>query len=241
MVCSILNWLQVVIPTIIFLNLDNDVSYISSLSSSPFPYSSYGYQIPKSDEYANEPSLLDELEIYPMRIIETALAIVNPFHVDMENQDHLLFVHPDLAGPVLFGFVLGAALSLSGGETRFGSIYGLSAFSIFAMFFIAQLLGESQSKSRPKQDESGNKLLSISDVISVLGYALLPIVWLAIVGVFVTLKSMVGAILGVSALAMATRAASGQFARLIGNPDYRLLLAIPCGLVYLVFMFIVIF
>lgn len=71
---------------------------------------------------------MDELEIYPMRIVETALAIVNPFHEDTSNKDYLLFEQPDLAGPILFGFVLGAALTLSGGETRFGCIYGIRGF-----------------------------------------------------------------------------------------------------------------
>lgn len=171
------------------------------------------------------------------------MAIVNPFHEDTENKDQHLFVQPDLAGPVLFGFVLGAALTLSGGETRFGCIYGLSAVSIFVMFFIVQLLGESYATKTSTSDNKreSSKLVSVSEVASVLGYSQLPIVWLAIIGIIVPLKSVVGALLGLSAVVMAARAASLQFCRIIGNQDQMMLLAYPCGLVYLVFTLIVIF
>lgn len=216
------------------------------MSSSPFPRSRNIYRPPRIDYVGEppEPSLLDELEIYPMRIIETALAIVNPFHEDTENKDHLLFEQPDLAGPLLFCFVLGAALTLSGGQTRFGFIYGLSAVSIFAIFFIVQLLGEfsnSRSFSKKRDSSSKSRLLSVSEVASVLGYGQLPIVWLALIGICVPLKSLVGVLLGLCAVAMSTRATSAQFCRLIGNPDQRLLLAYPCGLVYLLFMLIVMY
>lgn len=178
-----------------------------------------------------------------MRIIETALAVVNPFHEDTAHKDHLLFDEPDLAGPVLFAIVLGAALTLSGGETRFGCIYGLSIGSVFAMFFIAQLMG--QSLGAPEKSAADKrltlKLVSIREVASALGYGQLPVVWLAVLGIVMPLQSLVGALLAVGAVALATRAASAQFCRLTGNPEHQLLMAYPCGLVYLAFVLVVIF
>lgn len=179
-----------------------------------------------------------------MRIIETALAVVNPFHEDTAHKDHLLFDEPDLAGPVLFAIVLGAALTLSGGETRFGCIYGLSIGSVFAMFFIAQLMGQSAAATPAKSAADKRlplKLVSIREVASALGYGQLPVVWLAVLGIAMPLQSLVGALLAVGAVALATRAASAQFCRLTGNPEHQLLMAYPCGLVYLAFVLVVIF
>lgn len=138
--------------------------------------------------------------------------------------------------------MLGLAQTLSGGETRFGYIYGLSVVSVFGMYFLIQMLAESASSPRRHTAaKQRTNSISVADVASLLGYALLPIVWLAIIGIVVTLKSLFGAVLGVGAVAMATRGASAQFCRLTGEPKQRILLAYPCALVYGIFMLIVLF
>lgn len=175
-----------------------------------------------------------------MRIIEKSLAILNPFHVETEDESELLD-DADLAGPVVFGLTLAFARTLSGGEPRFGYIYGLSVLAVFAMFFLVQLLNESAATRRKSGKRQPSKPVSIGDVASLLGYCLQPIVWLAVLGIVVTLKSLAGAVLGAAAVAMATRGASAQLCRLTGDPKQRLLLAYPCGMVYGVFMLLVLF
>lgn len=189
----------------------------------------YGGQQPATDEYYDEPPLLEELEIYPERIIEKSLSILNPMHAQELNPTQL-FDETDLAGPLIFCITLATALLLSGSKAHFGYIYSLSMMSVIGMYFLLTLMSNTV-----------NNFISIAGVASILGYGLLPIVFLSILGVFASLNSIFGIILVVSAVALATLGTSKIFCLMTSDFHQRFLIAYPCALVYSVFTLLVLF
>lgn len=192
--------------------------------------------MPGGQEYAStsefdEPPLLDELEIYPARILEKSLAVLNPFHAKgLADDPEYLFKETDLAGPISFCLTLAACLFISGNKAQFGYIYGLSIISVVVMYFLISLMCYTQEN-----------YVTLSAVASILGYSILPIVWLSILGVFVTLNNMFGLILALVAIILSTTASSRIFCLMTGDVNQRFLIAYPCGLVYVIFALLVLF
>lgn len=179
----------------------------------------------------DEPPLLDELEIYPARILEKSLAVVNPFHKrGLADDPEYLFRETDLAGPITFCLALAACLFLSGAKAQFGYIYGLSIISVLMMYCLITLMCYTTEN-----------FVSLTAVASILGYSILPIVWLSILGVFVSLKTTVGMILACVAIVLSTTASSRIFCLMTGDPNQRFLIAYPCALVYVIFALLVLF
>ncbi|XP_071625633.1 protein YIPF5 [Temnothorax longispinosus] len=177
----------------------------------------------------DEPPLLEELGIDPDRIIQKTLAVLNPFHRKGQIDDaNYLLQDSDLAGPVAFCLVLAAFLLLAGSKAHFGYVYGLAMISCMLMYILQSLMSS-----------SGN--ITLSSVASVLGYCLLPVVVLAGLGVFTTLRGPIGLILAVLAVAWASLSASRLFSTMSGESDQKLLIAYPCMLLYGVFTLIIIF
>lgn len=192
--------------------------------------SSYGYGGGGVDEYdVDEPPLLDELEIYPERIIEKSMAVLNPFHA-AELSPSYLFEQTDLAGPILFCLTMAVSLFLSGSKAHFGYIYGLCMISVIGMYALCTLMCN-----------TSDHFVSVTAVASILGYSMLPIVWLSIVGIAMSLHSIVGLCLAGMAVLLATVGASNIFCLMTGDRNQRLLLAYPCLLVYLIFVLLVLF
>nr|CCC92659.1 unnamed protein product [Trypanosoma congolense IL3000] len=104
--------------------------------------------------------LLVELGISPHEVRSKALAVLNPFKV--VSQD--VVAGMDLAGPIVFAVLLAIILSLRG-SMRFSTIYGQFVIGIV---FIKVLLSLMTDNAVPLQF-----------VISVLGYGLIPNVFLA--------------------------------------------------------------
>lgn len=77
--------------------------------------------------------------------------------------------------------------------------------------------------------------LDFSLTFSLLGYCLLPIVLLAALAVFVSLKGVVGTVLGVTAILWSTLSAARFFEAALGMSDRKWLIAYPAGLFYAVF------
>lgn len=70
---------------------------------------------PKTNDEFEEPPLLEELEIYPDRILEKVLAVLNPFRAhSLADDAEYLTKESDLAGPVLFCLTLAVSLFLAG-------------------------------------------------------------------------------------------------------------------------------
>ncbi|XP_058117472.1 protein YIPF5 homolog [Anopheles ziemanni] len=175
----------------------------------------------------DEPPLLEELEIDPKRIMEKSLAVLNPFKASAALVD---VTETDLAGPITFCLTLAACLSVSGSRAQFGYIYGLSLISVMVMFCLISLMcNVADSK------------VTVSAVASVLGYSMLPIVGLSIVGVFVTLNNAYGMAIAGAAIFLATMSSSKMFCLMTGDPHQRYLIAYPSALLYAIFSLLVLF
>ncbi|KAJ8684642.1 hypothetical protein QAD02_020435 [Eretmocerus hayati] len=176
-----------------------------------------------------EPPLLEELGIDPDRILQKTMAVLNPFHKQdqIDDADYLL-QDSDLAGPLTFCLLLAAFLLLAGSGAHFGYVYGLAVTSCILMYILHYLMNNTEN-------------VTLSSVASVLGYCILPIVVLAGVSIFVSLRGALGSILAASAVAWATTSSSRLFCAMSSEENQRLLIAYPCLLLYGVFTLIVIF
>uniref|UniRef100_A0AAG5DN73 Protein YIPF n=1 Tax=Anopheles atroparvus TaxID=41427 RepID=A0AAG5DN73_ANOAO len=180
----------------------------------------------------DEPPLLEELEIYPDRILEKSLAVLNPLQSPdclIERSEYLL-KEPDLAGPIAFCLTLAACLSISNSKAQFGYIYGLSTISVLVMFCLIWLMCNSLETH-----------VTVSAVASVLGYSMLPIVGLSILDVFVTLNNFYGLVFAGAAIFIATMSSSRMFCMMTADPHQRYLIAYPCALLYALFSMLVLF
>lgn len=178
-----------------------------------------------------EASLLEELEIYPERILHKSLLILNPFHVNKPLNETIDLIHEsDLAGPIVFCLLFGVCLFVAGSKVHFGYIYGLSMISVLGMYAFLLMMTDGMCR-----------LLTFSRVASALGYGILPIVWLSIFSIFVSLNSTIGFVLVTMCTTLATMGASQMLCLLANVPDKRLLIAYPCALVYIAFTFFVLF
>ncbi|XP_018398223.1 PREDICTED: protein YIPF7 [Cyphomyrmex costatus] len=199
----------------------------------------YGNDLFTQDDYAkgttgfgeeeDEPPLLEELGIDPDRIMQKTLAVLNPFHRKGQIDDaSYLLQDSDLAGPVMFCLVLAAFLLLAGSKAHFGYVYGLAMTSCILMYLLQSLM-------------SGSSNITLSSVASVLGYCMLPVVVLAGLGVFTTLRGPMGLTFAILAVTWASLSASRLFSTMSGEEDQKLLIAYPCLLLYGVFTLIIIF
>lgn len=186
-------------------------------------------------EFEDEPPLLEELEIYPARILEKSLAVLNPFHAKgLADDAEYLFRETDLAGPIAFYLALAFCLFL--GDTRrdmFGYVYGLSVITVLFMYFLMQLMCTTVNDSQ--------NYITLASIASILGYSILPIVWLSVPGIFISLNNKIGIILAGGAVFLSTKAASRIFCIMTGDQNQRYLIAYPCGLVYVIFALLVLF
>ncbi|XP_033189383.1 yip1 domain-containing 1 [Bombus vancouverensis nearcticus] len=176
-----------------------------------------------------EPPLLEELGIDPDRILQKTLAVLNPFHRKAQIDDaNYLLQDSDLAGPVAFCLMLAAFLLLAGSKAHFGYVYGLAVTSCILMYILQSLMSNSSN-------------ITLSSVASVLGYCLLPVVVLAGLGVFTTLRGPIGLFLATFTVFWSTLSASRLLTTMSGEENQRLLIAYPCALLYGVFTLMIIF
>lgn len=190
---------------------------------------SENFNDPTPNEF-DEPPLLEELEIYPDRILEKTLAVLNPFHSKSVVDDaDFLTQDTDLAGPVLFCLALAVCLFISGSSTPFGYIYGLSMISCILMYFLLTLMTINSS------------MFTLTSVASILGYCMLPIVGLSFLRIFMSLYGNFGLILTTLIVLWSSLSASRLFVTISGDDQQRPLIAYPCALVYGVFSLLVVF
>ncbi|XP_059053499.1 protein YIPF5 [Achroia grisella] len=183
-----------------------------------------------ADTDFDEPPLLDELEIYPDRILEKTLAVLNPFHGQSKADDaNFLLRDTDIAGPIAFCLALAVCLFLSGNKAHFGYVYGLSVMSVILMYFLLSLMSRTEG------------VFTVLSVASVLGYCMLPMVVLAGLGIFVSLEGTIGLALSALAVIWSALSASRLFVTMSGDAEQRPLIAYPCALVNGVFALLVLF
>ncbi|KAJ8932938.1 hypothetical protein NQ314_014317 [Rhamnusium bicolor] len=161
---------------------------------------------PKGTDEFDEPPLLEELEIYPDRILEKVLAVLNPLRGhSLADDAEYLTKESDLAGPISFCLILAIGLFLAGKNAHFGYIYGVSMISSILMYCLLSLMA------------STNDTFTLSTVGSILGYCLIPIVGLSLLGVFYTLSGPIGLILAIITVIWSSISASRLFIAVSGG------------------------
>lgn len=174
--------------------------------------------------YANEPPLLEELGINFQHIKTKTLAVLNPLNRNITSD---IMADSDLAGPILYVLIFGTLLLLAG-KVQFGYIYGVGLFGIVTLHYLFKLM-------------SNEIQLDLLRSASVIGYCLLPLVLISIVGVFVSLDNSLGYISSVIAVGWCTYSASAFFVAVLKLQNVRALIAYPLALFYTVFALMAIF
>ncbi|KAJ8298154.1 hypothetical protein KUTeg_024685 [Tegillarca granosa] len=122
--------------------------------------SSYASPASGSDNYEDEPPLMEELGINFDHITQKTMAVLNPF----KQTDHTIMQDTDLAGPLVFCLAFGGSLMLSG-KLHFGYIYGIGVVGCLAMYFLMNMMSMTG--------------VAVGCIISVLGYCLLPMLFVS--------------------------------------------------------------
>lgn len=174
--------------------------------------------------YPGEPPLLEELGINFQHIKGKTLAVLNPLQKDI-NPD--IMSDLDLAGPILFVLLFGTLLLLSG-KVQFGYIYGVGLFGIVSLHYLFKLM-------------SNEVQIDLTRSASIIGYCLLPLVFVCALGLVVSLDLNLGYILSGLAVGWCTYSASGLFVTVLKLHNVRPLVAYPLGLFYFVFALMAIF
>ncbi|EGC29289.1 hypothetical protein DICPUDRAFT_159146 [Dictyostelium purpureum] len=177
---------------------------------------------PSQDSFENELPLLEELGINFDHIRAKTLSVLNP----LKKIDSHIMDDTDLGGPMFFGLLLGFSLLMSG-KVQFGYIYGLGLIGCVSMYFVLNLMSE--------------KGIDIYRVISVLGYCLLPMIFLSFTSLAININGLVGYILIGVSIIWSTYSASKMFVKVLSMIDQRILVAYPVALLYTGFALITAF
>ncbi|EWC47080.1 hypothetical protein DRE_03449 [Drechslerella stenobrocha 248] len=168
--------------------------------------------------YDDEATLLEEVGINFGHIKSKTLAVLNP----MASMDQHIMDDSDLAGPILFCFLFGTFLLLSG-RVHFGYIYGCALLGSISLHLILNLMAPI--------GVSINYIRSTS----VLGYCLLPLVLTSVIGVAVPMDGVIGFATTAVAISWCTFSSSAMFVAVLRVRDMRMLVVYPLALFYCVF------
>ena len=155
-----------------------------------------------NEDYDNEPPLLEELGVNFPHIYSKSRAVLFPIGKHAKSlESGLIEDDADLAGPLAFALGLGGELLLAG-KMHFGYVYGFGLSGCLAMTILLNLLNP-------------NGAVSMWTVISILGYALLPVNLLAGINVLYRIHKMsvVGMVLAVVIILWCTAASTRLFER----------------------------
>ncbi|KAF2006991.1 golgi membrane protein-like protein [Amniculicola lignicola CBS 123094] len=189
-----------------------------------------------TEGYEGEPPLLEELGVNFGHIKMKTLAVLNPFgRIDQHIMDD-----SDVAGPILFFFIFGTSLLLSG-KLHFGYIYGLALLGCISLHTILSLMSPplSEAEALAAQQNHGHggsshfsSSLTFPRSASVLGYCLLPLVLIAIVGIVVPMDGLFGYLLTTLAIIWCSYSSSSMFTVVGRMSSMRGLVAYPMFLFY---------
>ncbi|XP_045465518.1 protein YIPF7 [Harmonia axyridis] len=213
-----------------FKPLEDYGQQVYSPSFSPMPNMPYMDTKESVSDDFDEPPLLEELEIYPDRILEKIKVVLNPFRSHCLTDDaEYLTKDADLAGPIFFYLVLAVCLFLSGNKPHFGYVYGVTVLASLLMYGLLSLMTL----------EDG--VFTFTTVFSVLGYSVSPIVGLSAIGIFFSLRGLVGIALSIIAVLWCCLSASRLFVTISGDKEQQPLIAYPCALVAGIYILMVVF
>lgn len=174
--------------------------------------------------YPGEPPLLEELGINFGHIKTKTLAVLNPLN---RNIGPDIMADLDLAGPILFVLLFGTFMLLLG-KQQFGYIYGVGLFGILSLHYLFKfMLNEVQ--------------IDFTRLALVIGYCLLPLVFVLLVSVVASLDNWLGYLGCALAILWCTLLALGFFVAVLKLHNVRLLIAYPLMMFYSVFALMAIF
>jgi hypothetical protein len=186
-------------------------------SSSSIPYGG-----DDEENFDNEPPLLEELGIRFDHIWNKTQAVM---YLHKQVSEHILD-DTDLAGPVCFCLLLGSILLLSG-KVHFGYIYGFSMCGCLSLQGIISLMHPIG--------------LDFWQTCSVLGYCLLPVIFLAAVATVLKLRGILGLLFGGACIVWCTISATRLIDAKLNLTEQYWLVAYPVMLLYSCFVIITIF
>eukprot|EP00924_Labyrinthula_sp_SR-Ha-C_P005954 snap_masked-scaffold_14-processed-gene-10.24-mRNA-1 protein AED:0.07 eAED:0.10 QI:0/0/0/1/1/1/2/0/206 len=175
----------------------------SGLSSGMNSYTSFGFEKPvdeaptaeetfSSFDELEEPPLLEELGINFDHMYTKTLSVLNP----RKQMDREILEDADWAGPILFCAVLGF-FSMFTGKFQYGYIFGLGVIGCSLLYLVLNLLN------------AEGKGIDSYRVVSILGYALLPVVLLSPFTVITSLsEGLIGPIFSFGAIFWSTYTAT---------------------------------
>jgi len=173
-------------------------------------------------EYDDEPPLLEELGINFDHIVQKTWSVL---HL-LKETDPQVVGDADMAGPLVFCFAFMASLLL-GGKVAFGYIYGLGLIGCLGMYLLLNLMSMSG--------------VGLACVVSILGYCLLPMVFLSFASILFSLKGVGGMVGSGVAIGWCGLAAAKLFVGALGMHHQQLIVMYPCCLVYGVFALLTVF
>mmetsp|Transcript_11598 Transcript_11598/g.24456 ORF Transcript_11598/g.24456 Transcript_11598/m.24456 type:complete len:477 (-) Transcript_11598:22-1452(-) len=181
------------------------------------------------EDYENEPPLLEELGVNFPHIYSKSRAVLFPTSQHAKHLEMDLVQDTDLAGPLAFALGLAGELLLSG-KMHFGYVYGFVVSGSIAMTLLLNLLNP-------------NGAVSMWMVLSILGYALLPVNLLAGINIVLRVAKLgwTGMALAMVTIGWCTVASTRLFERGCGMRSQRFLVAYPVALLYSAFVMITIF
>ncbi|XP_070553138.1 protein YIPF5-like [Ptychodera flava] len=175
-----------------------------------------------TESFEDEPPLLEELGINFEHIYQKTLSVMNPFR----ETDPAVIHDSDIAGPLVFAIMFGASLLLAG-KVHFGYIYGIGGVGCVAVWMLLNMMSLTG--------------VSISCIISVLGYCLLPMVFLSTFAILFSLQGLLGNAVALAAILWCSLSASKLFVTALAMDKQQLLVAYPCALLYGVFALLTVF
>ncbi|XP_078683522.1 protein YIPF5-like isoform X3 [Branchiostoma floridae x Branchiostoma belcheri] len=174
------------------------------------------------NSFEDEPPLLEELGINFDHITQKTMTVLNP----TKETDASILGDGDLAGPLVFCLMFGSCLLL-GGKVHFGYIYGIGGIGCVSLWCLLNMMSLTG--------------VSVWTVASILGYCLLPMVFLSGASIILSLQGVLGQILATLSVGWCSLSASKLFVSALAMHDQQLLVAYPCALLYGVFALLTIF
>ena len=168
--------------------------------------------------------LLEELGINPQNIKNKIISIIT-----LKRIDKKFLEESDMGGPFLIILIFAFSLVLQY-KTCFGYLYGISVFGSVALFLLLNLM-------------SKNKSILLYNTISVLGYCLIPVVFLSFCSVFLTMKmkGFLGIILAFGSIISSSISATRFFEIALDMSQQKWLIFYPICLFYTSFVLVSIF
>ncbi|SPJ13081.1 Yip1 protein, putative [Plasmodium sp. DRC-Itaito] len=175
-----------------------------------------------NDDKEDELPLLEELGIN-FDLISKRMKSVFLFY----KIDHTLFENSDLSGPLIIVLSLGFILLLAG-KASFSYIYLIGIVSSLSIYLLLNMMSQ-------------NSTVDLYRTISMLGYALLPLVILSLISIIINLRSKKGYCISFFCILWSALTASRFFEVALRMNSQRYLVAYPIFLLYSCFALIIIF